>query len=87
MKTNVGDWFEVKGYTLIATLTAFDGGGEAVILSNDSTHYLVAFRFDDRAALARLASTYYYSDDGTCKAAYLSAVDAAARLAVHNFHN
>lgn len=41
-----GTRFKVDGYELVASAYYAETGGEALVLSNNSTHYLVATRED-----------------------------------------
>lgn len=68
----IGDEFLTKGYDLVASAKYAEGGGgpfgEVILLSNNSSHFLLAVRQGDADDLAQLERTYPYAaldEDGT----------------------
>ncbi len=61
-----GDIFKTDGYTEVAVIHYAEDGGEAVVFSNDSSHYLVAVRMpgSDEAELEYSFSYYNENEDG-----------------------
>lgn len=56
-----GDMFATDGYDLMASAKYAETGGEVIVLSNNSTHFLVAVRHGDADDMAQLESAYRYA--------------------------
>ena len=83
-----GERFAVEGYDIVAAMQAAEGGGspdtgEAIVLNNNSTHYLVACREPSEPSAIFLESYAYHGlDEGHIYAAYVQALAAAFKFAV-----
>lgn len=77
-----GDQFHTHGYDLVASAQYAVEPGEAVVLNNNSTHYLVAVRMHDADELATLVESFMYNaGEHSARRAYREAVMRMAHVA------
>lgn len=76
-----GDMFDIAGYDVVARAQC--DLGDVLVLTNNSTHYLVAETADDGDLVrARLVDAFEYGA-GSCHAAYRQALELMARTALY----
>lgn len=79
----IGDTFKLKGYDVHAM--AMGDSWWALLLCNNSTHYLVAVTHDshdDPAADCLLCGSFVYADEPSARRAYSRALELMAREAL-----